>query len=90
MADDLAYGLNALRQRVETARALAALRESEARYRALFDGAAEGILVAEIDTRRFVFANPAICRMLDYTEEELIGLSVVDIHPKESGRTSDF
>ena len=30
------------------------------------------------------YANPAMCRMLGYTEEELMRLGLVDIHPKES------
>lgn len=60
-----------------------ALKESEERYKTLFDGAAEGILVADIETRRFKYANRAICRMLGYTEEELTQLSVPDIHPKD-------
>ena len=59
------------------------LRESESRYKALFETAAEGILVADIETWRFRYANPAICKMLDYTEEELKILSVNDIHPKK-------
>ncbi len=61
-----------------------ALRESERRYRALFEGPAEGILVADIETRRFLYANPAACEMLGYPEEELTRLRVDDIHPKEA------
>jgi len=34
-----------------------ALRESEERYRVLFDSAVEGILVAEISSRRFLYAT---------------------------------
>ncbi|MEW6078761.1 MAG: PAS domain S-box protein [Thermodesulfobacteriota bacterium] len=60
------------------------LRESEARFRALFNNAAEGILVADLETRQFVYANPAICRMLGYTEQELTLLGLKDIHPPES------
>jgi PAS domain S-box-containing protein len=60
------------------------LRESEARFRTLFNNAAEGILVADLETKRFVYANPAICEMLGYAEHELTGLSVYDIHPPES------
>ncbi len=60
------------------------LNESEERYRIIFEGAAEGILVADIETRRFRYCNPAIREMLGYSEEELIGLNVTDIHPKES------
>ena len=32
----------------------------------------------------FKYANPAICRMLGYTEEELRTLGVPDIHPKDA------
>ena len=60
-----------------------ALKESQERYKALFEGTAEGILVTDIETKRFKYANPAICRMLGYTEEELKRLGVPDIHPKE-------
>jgi PAS domain S-box-containing protein len=60
------------------------LRESEMRYKALFSNAAEGILVAKIETTQFLYANPAICKMFGYTEEELFRLGVKDIHPKES------
>ena len=61
-----------------------ALRESEERYKALFDCSAEGILVADIDSKKFKYANPAICRMLGYTEEALKQLGVSDIYPQES------
>ena len=60
-----------------------ALKESEARYRALFEGAAEGIIVADIETKDLIYANPAICRMLGYSEEELRQMGVSDIHLKE-------
>lgn len=33
-------------------------------YRELVEIAAEGILVADFETRRFVYANPAICELL--------------------------
>ena len=60
------------------------LKESEKRYRIIFEGAAEGILVTDIETRRHRYCNPALCEMLGYTEEEFTGLGVTDIHPKES------
>jgi len=66
------------RKRIE-----AALRESEKKFRGLFQGAAEGILVSTIETKKFVYANPAVCRMLGYTEEELVRLGVSDIHPQQ-------
>jgi PAS domain S-box-containing protein len=67
----------------EPKRAEEALRESEEQFRGLFQDAAEGILVSTIDTRKFVYANPAVCRMLGYTEGELVQLGVSDIHPPE-------
>jgi PAS domain S-box-containing protein/putative nucleotidyltransferase with HDIG domain len=60
------------------------LRESEQRYRGLFEGAAEGILIADLKTKRFLYANPSVCNMLGYSEEEFRKLSVSDIHPSES------
>jgi len=56
------------------------LLESEDIYKALFEGTAEGILVADIETKEFLFANPAMCKMLGYTEEELMQKSLLDIH----------
>jgi len=61
-----------------------ALQESEARYKALFAGAPEGMLVADLQTKQFRYANPAMCRMFGYTEEEFLRIGVADIHPKES------
>jgi PAS domain S-box-containing protein len=60
------------------------LSESEERYRAIFEGAAEGIVVADVKTRKFLYVNPAICRMLGYTEKELVRMGVDDIHPQEA------
>ncbi len=59
------------------------LRESERKHRAVCEGAAEGILIADMETREFKYVNPAICRMLGYTEEELVQMKVDDIHREE-------
>ncbi|MCJ7588644.1 MAG: PAS domain S-box protein [Candidatus Aminicenantes bacterium] len=72
------------RIRQERKRADVALRESEARYRALFEHSADGILIADLETKAFKYANPAICRMLGYTEEELRTMDMAAIHPKEN------
>lgn len=60
------------------------LRESEEKYRALFEASADGILIADIETKTFKYANPAISRMLGYSTEELENMSVTDIHPEDS------
>lgn len=67
----------------ERKRMEAALRESEAKFRRLFDGATDGILIADISTRKFVEANKAMYDMLGYSREELLGLCIEDIHPAQ-------
>jgi len=69
---------------VSIMRDITELKQSEARYKALFAGAGEGILVADLKTKQFRQANSALCRMFGYTEEEFMRLGVADIHPKES------
>ena len=73
-----------LQRAIRERRLFRQLKESEKRYKALFQCAAEGILVADIETKKFKYANEAICTMLGYTEEELERMSVADIHPKEA------
>ena len=68
----------------ERKRAEEALRDSEERYRVLFEGSTYGILAADIEAGRFVYANPSICRMLGYSDVELLQLGIADIHPKDS------
>ncbi len=41
-----------------------ALRESEQRFRRVFEESPLGIVLAEPDSQRIVQANPAFCRML--------------------------
>ncbi len=76
--------LSAIEDVSERKRAEEALRESEARHRVLFEGAAEGIAVADAATNRIRFANPAYCALYGYTEEELPGLGIEALHPRES------
>jgi PAS domain S-box-containing protein len=59
------------------------LRESEERFRAIFEGAPEGILVANSADQTFRFANPSFCRLLGYSEEALMKMKVSEIHPAE-------
>ncbi len=61
-----------------------ALLESELKFRTLFDKALDGILIADHETRRFVMGNGAICKMLGCTIEDLLALSVGDIHPQSA------
>ncbi|MBU1225248.1 MAG: PAS domain S-box protein [Gammaproteobacteria bacterium] len=61
-----------------------ALEESERKFRAIVDATVDGILVTDVQTRKFVIANRAICDMLGYPMEEVYRLGLVDIHPAEA------
>lgn len=48
------------------------LAASEARYRAIFDSTAEGIMVTDADSR-IVQVNPAFCEITGYAADEVLG-----------------
>jgi len=56
-------------------------RESEERYRTLFESAEEAILILDDGTNRITYANPVACRTLGYSAEEMRGLERQAIHP---------
>lgn len=59
------------------------LRESEEKFKLIFDNASDGLILTDIETQKFHDANKSMCRMLDYSFEELMKLKVMDIHPEE-------
>jgi len=62
----------------------AALRESEARFRAIFTSAAIGIVLVNVDGRP-VESNPAIERMLGYNRAELRSMVFTEVtHPEDA------
>ena len=56
-----------------------ALRSSEARFRSIIEHSSTGILVADLETRQIKYANPEICRLLGYSEEESHALKATDL-----------
>jgi len=60
-----------------------ALRESEARFRALFEGAPDAIILAEPSSGLLVDANPSACRLLGRSHEEIVGLHQHQLHPPQ-------
>lgn len=59
------------------------LQESQERLNAIVEGALDGIALADVETRRLSSVNPAMCRMLGYSAEELEQLRIEDIHPQQ-------
>jgi PAS domain S-box-containing protein len=65
----------------ERERAEERLRESEERYRAVVEQAAEGILLVDVDSKRVLEASAAYQGMLGYAPEEVPGLTLYDLVP---------
>jgi PAS domain S-box-containing protein len=61
----------------------ASLQQSHQELQAIYDGMVDGLLIADVDSLEFLRANQTICRMLGYSEQELVSLSVRHIHPPE-------
>lgn len=55
------------------------LRDSETRYRRLFEAAHDGILILDEQTGLIVDVNPFMVQLLDYSREEYIGKALWDI-----------
>ncbi|MEW6336264.1 MAG: ATP-binding protein [Acidobacteriota bacterium] len=67
----------------EQARDRAALRESEARYRELFQAHPQPMWVYDLETLRFLTVNDAMVRRYGWSREELLGMTTRDIRPPE-------
>ena len=60
-----------------------ALRDSEERFRSIFQNAATGIALAGLD-ERYIACNPAFSRIAGYPQAEVIGRTYMDImHPAD-------
>ena len=60
-----------------------ALRKNEEMFRTIVDKTNDGILIFDTVSEKFIYSNPAICRILGYTPEEFANMGIPDIHPKE-------
>ena len=67
----------------ERKRAEEALQESEEKFRTIFDNTTDGILLADIENKKFLDSNKMFCQMLGYSLEEIKNIGVMDIHPEE-------
>jgi PAS domain S-box-containing protein len=67
-----------------------ALRESERRFRAVYERSPVGIALMDSATGRILQVNPKYCEITGRGEEELVGIDVRSItHPDDVGQTSE-
>ncbi len=78
------YSFALVRDISERKQTEAALTLSEARANAAFEQAAVGFVEVDMQTKRCSRANPAFCKMMGYTQAELLGMSVMELtHPDD-------
>jgi PAS domain S-box-containing protein len=75
LADNLAYGIQALRTRVKQLEA----EKAQQLFRALIDRSSDGIHVADPVTGRFLDVNESACQSLGHTRNELLAMSAFDV-----------
>jgi PAS domain S-box-containing protein len=61
----------------------AGFKLSEQKYQILLNNSILGVLVVESANKTLHYANPAICKMLGYSQEEIMNMKIEDIHPKK-------
>ena len=68
----------------ESARAAEALKQSEERFKTIFDKARDGIAIADAKTKKVLTGNSSFCRMTGYTPEELPKMNIGAFHPADA------
>jgi two-component system, cell cycle sensor histidine kinase and response regulator CckA len=69
---------------LEHKRTAEALKESEERYRQIFNIAPAGIYEVDYRTGKLVKANDAVCEYTGYTHDELLSMNGIDLLTKKS------
>jgi len=64
-----------------------ALRQSEERFRTIFDSVSDLIILHDLETGAFVEINQRACEMLGYTRDELLKLKIGDLSENKSPYT---
>ncbi len=78
-----------IRDVTEKKRAAIAIARSEEQFRRIFDESPVGMIIIGMDAK-IIRVNNAMCRMLEYSEEELINRTITEITPGEDLESSGF
>jgi PAS domain S-box-containing protein len=68
-----------LRDITSSKQAEEALRESELKFRGLFDLSPQGIALTEVETGRLIDVNDTFCKVTKYNKEEVLGRTTTEL-----------
>ncbi|MDD4938627.1 MAG: PAS domain S-box protein [Candidatus Omnitrophica bacterium] len=88
LSDDMAYGITAIRLRIEHAKAEDALAASRDLLQSIIDNTPHLIYILDLE-RRFLIANKAVAETVGVRPEELIGKRREEVMPPEFARNHD-
>jgi len=80
---NLTGAVHIIRDITQRKRAEESLRESEQKFRTIFDNTSDGMFLFDLEAKKFSVCNKAWLKMLGYTQEEFMNLAIEDLHPKE-------
>jgi PAS domain S-box-containing protein len=82
-AGEIVAGIEVIRDISEELRAAEALRESEQRYRVLFESNPNPMWVYDLETLAFLGVNEAAISHYGYSRDEFLSMTIKDIRPAE-------
>ncbi len=82
LADDLSYGISTLRMRAAKEKLDLARRESERRFRAIFEGAQDYIFLQD-RSFRCTLVNPAVENLFGIPASKIVGMKFEDLFGEE-------
>ena len=86
ISDDITEYKKAYVEISELKKAKKALKESETRYRVLFESANDAIFLADAHTGILIDANKGAAKLLGRPINEIIGMHQMQLHPKEDAK----